>query len=82
MYSPQDRSNCQGSRLRKKAKAREAEAAGADFVSAEDMVQKIQEENWLDFDVCVATPDMMGLVGRLGRILGPRGLMPTPSPAQ
>ena len=59
-------------------KAREAEAAGADFVGAEDMVQKIQEENWLDFDVCVASPDMMGLVGRLGRILGPRGLMPNP----
>jgi large subunit ribosomal protein L1 len=59
-------------------KAREAEAAGADFVGAEEMVQKIQEENWLDFDVCVATPDMMGLVGRLGRILGPRGLMPNP----
>ena len=59
-------------------KAREAEAAGADFVGAEDMVQKIQEENWLDFDVCVATPDMMGLVGRLGRILGPIGLMPNP----
>jgi large subunit ribosomal protein L1 len=59
-------------------KAREAEAAGADFVGAEEMVQKIQEENWLDFDVCVATPDMMGLVGRLGRVLGPRGLMPNP----
>lgn len=59
-------------------RAKEAEEAGADFVGAEDFVQKIQEENWLDFDVCVATPDMMGVVGRLGRVLGPRGLMPNP----
>lgn len=59
-------------------KAREAEEAGADFVGAEDMIAKIQNENWFEFDVCVATPDMMGLVGRLGRVLGPKGLMPNP----
>ena len=59
-------------------RAKEAEAAGADFVGAEDMIAKIQQENWFDFDVCVATPDMMGLVGRIGRVLGPKGLMPNP----
>ncbi len=59
-------------------KAKEAEAAGADFVGAEDMVAKIQGENFFDFDVVVATPDMMGLVGRLGKVLGPKGLLPNP----
>ena len=57
-------------------KAEEAKAAGADFVGDMDMVQKIQQENWFGFVVCVATPDMMGVVGRIGRILGPKGLMP------
>ena len=59
-------------------KAEEAEKAGADYVGAEDMVAKIQNENWFDFDIIVATPDMMGLVGRIGRVLGPKGLMPNP----
>ncbi|HWR24157.1 MAG TPA: 50S ribosomal protein L1 [Feifaniaceae bacterium] len=59
-------------------KAREALEAGADFVGDEDLVKKIQTENWFGFDVCVATPDMMGLVGRIGRVLGPKGLMPNP----
>lgn len=57
---------------------KDAEAAGAEFVGADDMIQKIQSENWMDFDVLITTPDMMGLVGRLGKILGPRGLMPNP----
>lgn len=59
-------------------KAKEAEASGADFVGAEDLVDRIQKENWFGFDVVVATPDMMGVVGRLGRVLGPKGLMPNP----
>ena len=64
--------------LAKGDKADEAKAAGADFVGAEDMVQKIQTENWFDYDVIITTPDMMGLVGRIGKLLGPKGLMPNP----
>ncbi len=59
-------------------KAKAAEEAGSDYVGAEDLVQKIQKENWFDYDVIIATPDMMGVIGRLGRILGPKGLMPNP----
>jgi large subunit ribosomal protein L1 len=59
-------------------KAKEAEEAGADFIGAEDMVEKIQKDGWFGFDVAVATPDMMGMVGKLGKLLGPKGLMPNP----
>jgi len=62
----------------KSDKAKEAEAAGADFVGAEELVPKIEKENWFDYDVIVATPDMMGVIGRLGKVLGPKGLMPNP----
>ena len=64
--------------LAKGEKADQAKAAGADFVGAEDMIQKIQAENWFDYDVIITTPDMMGLVGRIGKVLGPKGLMPNP----
>lgn len=64
--------------IAKADKQKEAEAAGADFVGAEEMVEKIQTEGWLDFDVVIATPDMMGVVGKIGRVLGPKGLMPNP----
>ena len=62
----------------KGAKAEEAKVAGADFVGAEELIPKIEKENWFDYDVIVATPDMMGVVGRLGKVLGPKGLMPNP----
>ena len=62
----------------KGAKAEEAKAAGADFVGAEELIPKIEKENWFDYDVIVATPDMMGVVGRLGKVVGPKGLMPNP----
>lgn len=64
--------------IAKGAKADEAEAAGADYVGGEELINKIKNENWFEFDVCVTTPDMMGLVGRIGKILGPKGLMPNP----
>ncbi len=64
--------------IAKGAKADEATAAGADYVGAEEYIEKIQKENWFDFDVMITTPDMMGLVGRMGRVLGPKGLMPNP----
>ncbi len=64
--------------IAKGAKADEATAAGADYVGAEEYIDKIQKENWFDFDVMITTPDMMGLVGRMGRVLGPKGLMPNP----
>ena len=64
--------------IAKGAKADEAQAAGADYVGAEEYVEKIQKENWFDFDVMITTPDMMGLVGRMGKLLGPKGLMPNP----
>ena len=64
--------------IAKGEKADVAQAAGADYVGAEEMVQKIQTENWFDFDVVITTPDMMGVVGRIGKVLGPKGLMPNP----
>lgn len=64
--------------IAKGAKADEAAAAGADYVGGEELINKIKNENWFDFDVCVTTPDMMGLVGRIGKVLGPKGLMPNP----
>lgn len=64
--------------IAKGVKADEAAAAGADYVGGEDMINKIKNENWFDFDVCVTTPDMMGLVGRIGKLLGPKGLVPNP----
>jgi large subunit ribosomal protein L1 len=64
--------------IAKGEKADQAKEAGADFVGAEEMVQKIQTENWFDYDVVITTPDMMGIVGRIARILGPKGLMPNP----
>ena len=64
--------------IAKGAKADEAEAAGADYVGGEELINKIKNDNWFDFDVCVTTPDMMGMVGRIGKVLGPKGLMPNP----
>lgn len=64
--------------IAKGAKADEAKAAGADYVGAEEYIEKIQKENWFEFDVLITTPDMMGLIGRMGKVLGPKGLMPNP----
>ena len=64
--------------MQKTQKQKKQKAAGADFVGGEELIPKIQNENWFEFDVVVATPDMMGVVGRLGRVLGPKGLMPNP----
>ena len=64
--------------LAKGDKVKEAEAAGADYAGGEELVEKIQQENWFEFDVMIATPDMMGVVGKIGRVLGPKGLMPNP----
>ena len=64
--------------IAKGERADAAQAAGADYVGAEEMIQKIQTENWFDFDVVITTPDMMGVVGRIGKVLGPKGLMPNP----
>ena len=75
---PTHRQDCPRAGVRQGRQADEARAAGADYVGEMDLVEKIQKENWFDFDVVVATPDMMGVVGRLGKVLGPKGLMPSP----
>ena len=76
--SPRHRQDPARAGLRQGDKAEAAKAAGADFVGEMDLVEKIQKENWFDYDVVVASPDMMGVVGRLGKVLGPKGLMPSP----